>query len=176
MGRGGVELIIFVDMDEVLAQFIKPLINEYNRRYSSDITIEDITQWELPKDMYAIFHEDNFFINLLPYAGSKNGMKHLKDKGHDVVIASNPSHNSYIAAQKMEWLEMHFSGFPLILTERKDLLCGDLMIDDGAHHLETFEGWKIVMDRPWNKHYNRATFRVINWSGIIQAVNMLENR
>ncbi len=164
---------IIMDLDEVVVQFIQPLINEYNRRYSSDITIEDITQWSLPADMCSIFHEVNFFARLIPFPGAIQGIKLLKVQGHEVILASDPSGDPHIAEQKLLWVQRWLPAHELVLTGRKDILVGDMIVDDGLHHLEKFKGCKVVMDRPWNRGSSIPNIRVVNWSGVLHAVETM---
>ena len=166
---------IIMDLDEVVVDFIEPLIAEYNRRYSSDITIEDITQWALPADMCAIFRERNFFINLIPYPESIRALELLRARGHEVIIATSPSGDPHIAEQKLTWCQDFLPGFPVVITERKDILKGDMMVDDCVEHLRNFDGIRVIMDRPWNRNEAVRGYRAWDWDEILYFVEWLES-
>ena len=148
-------MIIICDMDEVIVDMMNPLLREYNKMYSSDISIEDVTQWELPDDMINKYKEDNFFLTLPPISGAINGLRQLMALGHDVIIATYHGDNPRIAKDKILWM---FYNCPVLsanmmIGARKDLLQGDVIIDDNADHLTgSLCKIRIVMDRPWNRH------------------------
>ncbi len=167
---------IIVDLDEVIVDLMGPLLKEYNRRYKADILIEDITQWNLlTKDMCDIFKEPNFFLELIPLPGAIFGVNELINQGHEVVIASSPSRHPGIAKDKLAWCSLWLQRAELVLTERKDILDGDMIIDDAIHHLENFNGLQVVMDRPWNREYY-ADYRVEDWNGILRTVKEVTTR
>ena len=145
---------IICDCDEVLADMMPKLIQIYNIRYNSDITIDDIVQWELPQDMKDIYLEPYFFFNLNHIKGAVDGVNQLIRWGHDVVIATNNSGSGEIAKEKVLWIKLHFPKLAnnIMVGSRKDLLQGDVIIDDNADYLINSPcPIKICMDRPWNR-------------------------
>ena len=158
---------IICDMDEVIVDMMNPLLKRYNEKHSSDITIEDITQWELPGDMKVIFRDIGFFYNLKPLAGAMVGIKRLMEWGHDVVIASNHSGETHIASQKVGWVGWYFPELSnnLMMGHRKDLLQGDVIIDDNPDYLISSPcPIKICMDRPWNRMKNIVKISYTDWN------------
>ena len=78
--------------------------------------------------------------------------------GHDVFIASTPPWNNPSAwGQKRDWIEEHIPELErkIVLTHRKDLLIGDILIDDTTYRgQKDFQGefmWfgKHGMDWPY---------------------------
>ena len=148
---------IICDMDEVIVDMMNPLLKRYNEKYNSDITIEDITQWGLPQDMKDIYMKEYFFEYLPTIKGAIKGAEQLMAWGHDVVIATNHSGDGYIANQKVSWMKgmMPGSFANMMIGARKDLLQGDVIIDDNADYLINSPcPIKICMDRPWNRMEN----------------------
>ena len=145
---------IICDMDEVIVDMINPLLKQYNRMYSSDITIDDVTQWQLPDDMINKFKEDDFFVKLPPISGAIDGLNQLMEWGHDVIVATNHSDNPRIAKDKILWMFYNYPDLSenMMIGGRKDLLQGDVIIDDNADYLINSPcPIKICMDRPWNR-------------------------
>ena len=148
---------IICDMDEVIVDMMNPLLKRYNEMYSSDISIEDVTQWGLPDDMTNKYKEDNFFLTLPPISGAINGLSQLMEWGHDVIIATNHSDDPQIAKDKILWMFHNFGDLSanMMIGVRKDLLQGDVIIDDNADYLINSPcPIKICMDRPWNRMEN----------------------
>ena len=68
--------------------------------------------------------------------GAKDAVNKLKDMGYDLFIASTPPWNNPEAwGQKRNWINEHFPFLKrkIILTHRKDLLIGDILIDDTTY-------------------------------------------
>ena len=166
---------IICDMDEVIVDMINPLLKRYNFRYKADIAIDDMVQWEVPSDMREIFYSGGFFINLDPVDGALDGIRQLLEWGHDVVIATDNMGNPSIAYQKVKWFEYFLPQLSknMMIGARKDLLQGDVIIDDNPEYLKSSPcPIKICMDRPWNRETVwllpvSCIYSVHNWQQIL---------
>jgi 5'-nucleotidase len=103
--------IIYVDMDGVIANFAKAA---------------EEGGWKHRPDKYVDYRE----LEVMP--GAKEALEKL-NQDFDVFIASTPPWDRPdMWAAKRKWIEEHFPTLrrKLILTHRKDLLIGDILIDD----------------------------------------------
>jgi 5'(3')-deoxyribonucleotidase len=128
------KLIIYVDMDNTIADFHGSLENKY-------IGVEDT-----PLEMMR----DGFFRNLQVIPEAAHYLRHLHEQGHNVVIASKPTtKNLKCASEKYEWVQEHFPYLlgKMILIFDKALLAGDALVDDQVERWEGFQGAKIKIDR-----------------------------
>ncbi|KIN27533.1 hypothetical protein B4072_2107 [Bacillus subtilis] len=94
-------------------------------------------------------------------------VKELMKKYEVYVVTTATNHPESLKA-KLEWLTEHFSFIPhsnVVLCGNKSIIKADIMIDDGIHNLESFEGMKILFDAPHNRNDNRF-IRVMNWEEI----------
>jgi 5'(3')-deoxyribonucleotidase len=170
---------IIVDMDEVIVDMMTKLLSMYNLYYKSDITVDDITQWQLPDDMLKVFHHRGFFRYIPAIPGAIDGVRQLRSMGHDIIIASNHSDRGYIADDKIMWVQEHLPELAgnMMIGARKDILQGDAIIDDNPDYLINSPcRVKICMDRPWNRRSNytryqhdcfyKYFYRVYNWQQI----------
>ncbi len=166
---------LIIDMDEVLVDFLGPLLDKYNKRYDKEMVLDDIKSWDLPQEMINIFLEDDFFLTLPPLSGAIDGIRELKQNGHDIIIATSPSERPGIAREKMIWMKVWLPEFvhDLHIVERKDRLIGDLLIDDSPKHLNNFKGKTMCMARRYNEDVT-STFRVKNWTEIKLVINNLD--
>ena len=163
---------------------MNPLISMHHDRYNSDVTIDDVTQWDLPCDMVQIFIEPGFFLHLPPIPGAIDGVRDLLSWGHEIIIATNHSNNDYIAADKVLWVQRNLPMLSnnMMIGARKDVLQGDIIIDDNPDYLVNSPcPIKICMDRPWNRYTHQYTdegltiicapnsqfYRVYNWQDIL---------
>ena len=167
---------IICDMDEVIVDMMNPLLKRYNEKYNSDITIEDVTQWELPQDMKDIYMERDFFYELPLIDDALMGICQLKSWGHEIIIATNHSDNGYIANQKVSWMKemMPGSSANMMIGARKDLLQGDVIIDDNADYLINSPcPIKICMDRPWNRELEEREYLAISAHGVKESQSIV---
>jgi 5'(3')-deoxyribonucleotidase len=180
--RGGslisnVKLRIIVDADEVIVDLIPAVIKDYNKKYKSDITLNDIVSWGLPKDMRKIYEKKDYFLSLSPVEDAIESMYALKAQGHDLIIATSPSYSGNIASCKIQWVEKRMPDFRknLCITNRKDFFDADIMIDDCLDHLKTFSGIRFIMNKPWNQEFLVNSIRVNNWNEILSNINKICN-
>lgn len=70
---------------------------------------------------------------------------------------------------KWEWLEEHFPFIEtdwIVMCGKKDIIKTQIMIDDGLHNLESFQGPdKILFNQPYNRSEDRF-IRGENWQHI----------
>jgi 5'(3')-deoxyribonucleotidase len=154
-------LRIYIDMDGVLADFdsaAKKLKENFPDELGNNIKPDEVLD----------------FSTFTPMPGAIDAVAALIDMGHDVYIATTPPWNNKDAwGQKGRWVEEHL---PLLkrkmfLTHRKDLLKGDILIDDTTYRGQRdFEGefmhfGKDGMDWP----YVVETIR--NMTNILTIIN-----
>ena len=88
---------------------------------------------------------------------------------HEIFIASTPPWTRpEVWGHKREWLEEHFPYLKrkLILTHRKDLLIGDVLIDDSKYRGQPdFQGNWFWFNKDWS---NR------NWNACLEYIKTLE--
>ena len=124
-------LTIFVDMDGVLADFesaAKNLKENFPDEFGNNIKPEEVLD----------------FSTFSPMPGAIDAVASLIDMGHDVFIATTPPWNNPDSwGQKRNWIAKHLPQLTkkMFLTHRKDLLKGDILIDDTARRGQPdFEG------------------------------------
>lgn len=91
-----------------------------------------------------------------PLPGAVEYLKRLIDDGHKVVIVT-ASHQNTVA---MKLNNVLFRYFPylttsdVIITSQKQLVCGDVMIDDAPHNLVGGNYYGILVTAPHNRAYD----------------------
>ena len=112
------KLRIFVDMDGVIADFQAEV-----ERYKKEHGLEKLHRPELKID----------YDKIPVYPGARKAITKLIEDGHDIFIATTPPWDRPDAwAHKRDWIMEHFPELKkkMFLTHRKDLLDGDVLIDD----------------------------------------------
>lgn len=179
---------IILDMDEVLCQTNKVMLEIYNDEFGDslkmvDIKSFDVKNWVKPEcgeSVYEIYEREGFYKTLEPVSGAIEGTRFLLEMGHDVVIASASPINSLTAIEeKKQWVRDFMPYFPLenfVPIKRKELLRGDMILDDGPHNLAAFEGLSIRMERPWNASSTCHDASVGSWPEFISLVKVHDAR
>lgn len=184
---------IAVDMDEVLAQFVKKVLDRWNRENGTSFKRENFQLWDmkatLGPEADVILKEwcgeDTFFRYLQPVPGAIKGFNSLIDAGHDVLVATAVlAHANYCYDDKRAWMRDQFPRWNMdnfIACARKGFIDADILIDDGPHNIEAWlkagKSGAVLLDAPWNQSFqpaaarepNRFT-RVKNWDEIVAYV------
>jgi 5'(3')-deoxyribonucleotidase len=114
--------IAMIDMDGVLADF------------------------ELGQRMFGNHHKNpGFFAKLKPLPGAIRAVKLLQRNGFDVYFLSRAPYDTPTAwAEKLIWCKTYFPEpefvNKLILCAHKNLIKGDILIDDDIRNKEGFDG------------------------------------
>ena len=172
-------MILFVDMDEVIADTYMAHIEIYNRDFQEGLTIDNCIGTEVwrtvPEDRQASVrnHARNpgFFRDLKPIKGSQAILKRLNEK-YDLYIASAAMQFPNSLEEKSDWLDEHFSFIPWqkrILCGDKHILKGDILIDDRSYNLENFQGRSLLFTSPHNI-YTNGYERVDNWQEVAEKL------
>ena len=127
---------IFIDMDGVIADFEKAS-NEFQRIHGKTNRPDKWVDYR----------------NLDVIEGAIEAVAKL-NADHEVFIASTPPWTRpEVWGHKREWIEEHFPYLKrrIILTHRKDLLIGDILIDDSRFRGQPdFQGEWFWFNKNWN--------------------------
>ncbi|AMY05479.1 5'(3')-deoxyribonucleotidase [Staphylococcus condimenti] len=165
---------IAIDMDEVLADTIKALIEEVNARTDLGIkeTLLDGNKLRhfMPEHegvLDEVLKEPGFFKNLEVIQDSQEVVEKLS-KHYDVYIATAAMDVPTSFHEKYEWLRMHFPFLDpqnFVFCGRKNIVKADYLIDDNPRQLARFTGKSLMYTAAHNIH-NEDFDRVNNWREI----------
>ena len=176
-------MIILVDMDDTIENLIKAWVEGVNETYGCRAAYEDVTEWDVSKafpgltweQVYAVPMRPGFWDAVEVIPGAPEALKRLMDAGHEVLIVTATPFAS--VPEKIEgYLFRHFpflSWDQVIITGRKQLIRGDVLIDDAPHNLEGGAYRKILMTAPHNVKYDaeaNGMTRVHTWKEIEEII------
>lgn len=170
-------MILLIDMDGVLVDFVGGVIKEYERKtgtvleYPTEFRFEDA--WKGVADMDAIndiMLQKDFFLNLEPMPGAIEACRMMeKMPSIDFHLCTAPKRGStYCVGEKWEWIK-HYLGqnwtdnFAAIYD--KTLVHGDILLDDHPDQRGrmTPEWVQVLYDHPYNRDGLASRMPRITW-------------
>lgn len=133
--------ILYIDLDGVIADFVKGV-----KKLSPNTDLTFYT-----KEVDDICEANPYLFHTLePIKGGIEAVKELFDL-FDVYFLSCPMYHVPMSyAGKRVWLETHFGAQAekrLVLTHRKDLVIGDIIVDDTTRYgVDKFKGIHVQFD------------------------------
>ena len=177
---------ILVAMDDTIDQLLDAWVSRANEKFGRDISLDEITGWNVAapytgltrEDIYGVTYEPGFWSGVKPMPGAAEALKHFMDEGHEVYIvtATEIEH----VEEKMKGLLFRYFPFlswnQVIITGRKQLIRGDVLIDDGIHNLEGGNYRKILFTAPHNRFYDaeaNGMTRVNTWEEVVEIIDRM---
>lgn len=181
------KLIILFDADDTVEDLLSPWLSILNKTYGTSVVPEDVTDWnvasffpQLTKEqVFAPLYDKHFWSLIEPIEGSVHNLKKLLTDGHDLHMVT--ASNYQTCAAKVERLLELFPFLDwnhIILTSNKQMVRGDILIDDGPHNLVGGKYIKFLFDRPHNRSFNEKEHgikRVYAWDEIYNEVCEIAN-
>ena len=163
---------LLIDQDDVLAEYIQGVTKAYNEKYHTNIPASECVSWDLYRvfgeEVETVMHEPDLFRRLEPVKNALEVFERLYRSNRFemyIVTAANP----VCVPAKMEWIKKYLPFFPterMIFCQRKYMIKGDFLLDDGMHNIEDFKkagGTPIIFNRPHNELSSQGILRVKDW-------------
>lgn len=172
-------MVLFVDMDEVIADACMEQIERYNREFNESLKMEHCLGREIwqsvPEGRQANIlkyaHTVGFFKALTPIKDSQEVLEALSKK-YEIYIASAAMEFPNSLYEKSNWLDEYFPFIHWknrILCGAKHILKGDILIDDRSYNLDAFQGRTLLFTSPHNIHESGHE-RVGNWQEVAKKL------
>lgn len=173
-------LVILVDMDGVLTDFVGGWITGWNilhpdnliptDRICDDFYVEnafrDIVKTEEAAN--EVFHKEGFFFGLEPIPGAIEGIKQMAGCNNVIVtLCTAPTTSKHCWQEKADWVELYLGKEwlrHLIITKDKTMIHGDYLIDDKPDITGIYApSWQqVIYDQPYNQHVLKLLR--VNWT------------
>ena len=175
-------MTILVDVDNVLEDLNQAWVNAVNEKYGTNVSPNDIVSWDIEQffdglsrtQVFSPLHDKRFWESLEPIDGAPEYLKKLIDDGYQVLLVTS-SHPDTIQ-YKYRFIVKYFpyiSFKDIIFASKKQMIRGDVMIDDAPHNLEGGEYLGLLMYSPHNRGYNaeeQGFIPVDNWEQIYNTI------
>ena len=178
------KLTILIDMDDTIENLCEAWVNYLNEIHKTNVSLVDIKEWDITKafpmlsysEIFNPLTDERLWERVTPLPGAVDNIRRLKEDGHKIVIVTT-SHPDTVSMKLNKVLFKYFPYFTyndVIITSQKQLVHGDILIDDAPHNLEGGNYVKLLFDASHNKSYDtekHSVIRVHNWEEIYYAVN-----
>lgn len=182
-------LTILVDMDDTMEGLLDAWTEFLAAKHGISVSKEDIKEWDMQKayptlskeQIYAPLFEEEMWKNVKPLDGSVEYIQKLIQQGHEIVVVT-ASHYDNVGMKMRNVLVKHFPFIPydnVVITSRKQMILGDVLIDDAPHNLIGGKYKGILFDAPHNRGFCAEKYgmhRVKNWKEIYEVITELDNK
>ncbi len=183
-------LTILFDADDTVENLCDCWIALLNERYGTSVKIEDVTDWNITlafptltkEQIFGVLNEDELFHRLERVPDSLEVLQTLYNEGHQLYMVTATGYQT--CKTKMERILELFPFLDwdhVIITANKQLVKGDILIDDNPHNLVGGEYIPILFDRPHNHSFDNKAHgiaRAQTWeevkNTIRRCINYLE--
>lgn len=177
------KLTILIDMDDTMVDLMSVWTERLNKQYGLSIKCSDICVWDLmqiftsltKEQIYAPLHDENLWDELKPIADSAKYIKKLIDDGHEVYVVTSAHYKTF--KPKVEKVILKYFPFiswrNVIVTNKKQIIKGDILIDDAVHNLTGGEYRKFLVNAPHNQSFDAEKndmIRVSSWKEIYELI------
>jgi len=152
-------MVILLDMDGVLVHNNQMFLDSLNKTFGTEFQKHHILDFH-----YSMFtpEQKSYMYNLWNqpwiYDKAELGQEEMKAinelRGLGRVVACTAPLEGHIQG-KYRWLRQHFDKQDITICHDKNLIKGDVLVDDAIHNLDTFDGHTVCYTQPWN----------LNWIG-----------
>ncbi len=178
------EITVLIDLDDTMTDLTDSWCQWLNKTHGTKVSKEDILGWNISKyfpeltedQVFEPMHIDSFWSTVKPKSDASKYIGMLMAEGFKVYICTASLFDTI--KSKFEYiLGTHFpfiSWNQIIVAKNKQLINGDILIDDGIHNLEGGSYEKILMSAPHNKSYDaelHGMTRVNSWKEAYDAVH-----
>jgi len=158
-------MIINIDVDGVLRDFMTSSIETYKRHYDKNCKIvhDDIKEYQYRNKLPLIevnymnffyYFPKEIYIDAEPYPKVLDELEMLFKIPNNIIniVTKQPRG---LEKYTLKWLENNNVFYTnLFFAQDKNLVRGDVLIDDYIGNLENYkQGIPVCMDRPWNQDW-----------------------
>lgn len=176
-------LTILCDADDTIEHLLPHWLDALNRAYQKDVKPEDIHSWNLAlaypdltsEQVFAPIYTKAFWENITPMEDSQYYLERLIEDGHKVYILSAANfETSDVKVEKLLKLFPFLDWTKIILAHDKQMIRGDVLIDDGIHNLKGGHYRKLLFHQPHNAEIDEIQYgaiRVHSWKETYELIN-----
>ena len=174
-------MTVLIDVDLTLVDTLSPWLRWFKARTGVELSADtynienQMREYMLHEDPLSYWKGADVYKNLPPYNKSVDTVRKLIDEGFEVVFVTWSPFFEQIST-KEAWLTEHFGGdIPVIHTDHKELVDGDILIDDNPEMLTKFLDRKsgrvglkydTQLNKDWRASYGKKSLTMRGWTSV----------
>lgn len=178
------KLTILIDMDDTIECLLVEWIDWLNEQYGTNVQEDDIHDYDVSlafptltkAQVFEPLMHRELWHRVKPKTGARYALERLVNDGHDVYIVTSSNFHT-IESKLNDVLFMYFPYIDpahVIVARNKQMIRGDIMIDDAPHNLVGGDYLKIMPTAPHNREFDakaNGIIRADTWDEIYNIVN-----
>lgn len=174
------KLTILFDADDTVENLSDCWIAMLNERYGTSVTPEDVHGWDISlafptltkEQVFGVLHDDELWRRITPIPGSVEVLQKLYDEGHQLyMVTASSYHTCKTKVERLLELFPFLDWEHIIFACNKQMVRGDVLIDDAPHNLVGGEYAKILFDRPHNRSFDHVAHDALRVSNGVQPAS-----
>lgn len=169
-------MTILVDIDGVIFNTQETLLKQINETYETEYTIEDVTSYDwfnkkFNNNPWETLKSESFWFRVRANKQAIDYILKWKHEGHTIKFVTASSYHHalpYKIHKLLDYFNGEFDDKDVIICHDKNMVRGDLLIDDFLKNCNEFHEFSIVYAQPWNKDTN--LIRTNDWAIIDKRV------
>lgn len=155
-------MVILVDMDDVLERLVEAWCRWLNEKHGTAVQAQDVTHWGIRKffptltrsEVFAPLYIDDFWATVRPRADAIEYIMKIHEDGDEIYVVTASDYRTikskfdYVVRRYFPWISWDH----MIIASNKQMIKGDILVDDGIHNLVGGCYEKILMTAPHNQH------------------------
>lgn len=141
------------------------------QRVAMQRMVDDFTK----KQIYGVLQEDEVWTNLTPMPGAQKYLQKLHDEGHELYMVTATDYRTCcVKIERILELFPFLDANHIIIAHNKQMVRGDVLIDDGPHNLVNGQYFRILFDAPHNRGFNEkkyGMYRAVGWEQVYQLIH-----
>lgn len=127
------------------------------------------------QQIYGVLQEDEVWAKLTPMPGAQEYLKRLHDEGHELYMVTATDYRTCrVKIERILELFPFLDANHIIIVHNKQMVMGDVLIDDGPHNLVNGPYFRILFDQPHNRGINEkkyGMYRAVGWEQVYQLIH-----
>lgn len=178
------KLTILIDMDDTIEYLLADWLKWLNDWYGTNVTEDDVRDYDLtkafpslePAQVYSPLMFHDLWANLKPVPGARYAIERMQNDGHDIYIVTSSNFQT-INTKITCVLNRYFPTIDndhVIIARKKQMIRGDVMIDDAPHNLIGGQYLKIMPTAAHNRDFDAQKYHILraeNWEEIYDIVH-----
>lgn len=176
-------LRILFDADDVAETLVQGWVNILNEQYGTSVSLEDVTDWDISlafptltkKQIYGVLQDERLWANLQPIPGAQEYLQRLHDEGHELYMVTATDYRTCrVKIERILELFPFLDAEHIIIAHHKQMVMGDVLIDDGPHNLVGGHYFRILFDQPHNRCFDEnkyGMYRAVGWEQVYKLIH-----